>query len=212
MEQSRIDLMVRRGEVNTQIAECKECGLHNHGKGPVPFRGPTPCRIMVLGEAPGITDDRRGKPFLGETGRLLDSMCCEAGLGSTEQMFLANSICCLPVNGVPGEVLSACLPNLRSQVQLADPAWVLTLGSTALTAVQVDAQVTKVHGRPFGLQYGPFINRWIFPTFHPNAVIRDPKLKAKVMADLTTFRDCLEGTMDIKQIALVVGRRGKVKV
>lgn len=77
-----------------QILDCRGCDLCEVGTGPVPFSGPTPSYVAVVGEAPGQMEDKGGKPFIGPSGKLLREALAEAGF-NVDELFIANSVSCL---------------------------------------------------------------------------------------------------------------------
>lgn len=195
------------------IQTCDACELHEHCVGPVPFRGPSPNRLMILGEAPGRDEDRAGKPFVGPSGKYLARALVERGLPVLKDWFVANTVCCFPHGTPDTEAREACAVNLRLQVRLCDPDWVLVLGAVALGAVVKGAKVTALRGRVLEVPGGPFIGRYVMPTFHPAAVLRAPhQYEREFLSDLSTFRQLIDGSIDRRQLAVRFGRGGKVVV
>lgn len=201
-----------RGQTMGAIQDCHACHLRTDDIRPVPFRGPAPSPWMILTEAPGMTEVKYGKPLLGAVGFWLKQAFSDLNLPDLGQWFIANAVCCPPEGDhpVPAD-LHSCVAHLRAQVRLADPRWILTLGAPSLAATGVTAKVTQVHGRPFFMPAGPFANRWIFPTFHPMIVQRDESKSPVVLADLDILGRLLSGRMDPSEVALVVGRNGRLR-
>lgn len=202
--------LAKRGAVTGLIQECRSCELVDDASAPVPFSGPSPNRLMILGDAPGRSEDRRGKPFVGPAGKYLNRALYEHSLPDLAHWFCANVVCCRCV-GVPSlDDRFACSGNLRAQLHLCNPEWVLTLGATALQAVIPRSKITEVRGRPFLCPAGAFIGRWILPTFHPSAVLRDEKLGSDFGSDLSTLSQLLSGRMEKETLATRVGRGGRL--
>jgi uracil-DNA glycosylase len=133
--------------------------------------GDTPrgARLLIVGEAPGATEDVEGRPFVGKAGRLLDELLAEAGLRRQDAAVLNVVKCRPPANRPPSRAEAArCGGWLDRQVELVDPSLVLVLGRTALTwalgaAVTIEAARGVVHDLK---------GRQLLVTYHPSAAIR----------------------------------------
>jgi uracil-DNA glycosylase family 4 len=206
-------LYLTPSRVATQILGCRSCELRSTQHHPVPFRGPSPNALMILGEAPGFNEMKENRPFVGEGGQLLAHMLKGAELPPIEQWFVANTICCRPPKGAPSrEEMKACEPNLRAQLKLCNPEWVLALGNTALQAIgATKSKIGEVRGRPFKARFGPFIDRWIMSTYHPGAVAKSPHYSNIIADDLVTMRRIISGEMDPKGVVAEMGRNGKIR-
>src|SRR5712692_6236097 len=77
--------------------QAMECGP---GLGPVPGNGDPHARLVLVGEAPGETEARQGRPFVGAAGRLLDEALAKAGL-ARDEIWTTNTVKCRPVLGEP---------------------------------------------------------------------------------------------------------------
>lgn len=207
-----VETIVARNQVRADILACERCPLSST-QTPVPFRGPTPAKIMILCDAPTILDSRHNTSFMGAEGKFLSEQLAEVGIDMST-CFMANTICCVPPNGAPSvEAMHACTHHLRKQVHLADPEWVLALGKVAMSVMGIRSTLAKMHGRPFLQDVGPFRDRWIFPTYHPGsalAVGKDATSKLPtVRADLSTFRDVMRSTLALDTVKVRIGRGGK---
>ena len=156
------------------MVRCTRCDLFISRTQVVPGVGPNQARVMVVGEAPGASEDRDGIPFVGRSGALLDSMLQEAGL-SRDQVFIANVVRCRPPenrNPKAGEI-RACAGWLAEQIRLVSPGVVITLGRFALQHFLTKGKITALQGNPQPLDEGgrSFI---LYPLLHPAAVLRDP--------------------------------------
>jgi uracil-DNA glycosylase family 4 len=155
------------------IQGCLVCPL---GPGRMKFvfgEGNPGARLMFVGEGPGRDEDLQGRPFVGKAGELLDKMIGALGL-RREDTYIANVVKCRPPdNRTPTpEEARACLGYLRRQIELIQPAVIVTLGATPLREfVGVSEGITRVRGQWQRVQVG---DRQIpvMPTFHPAYVLR----------------------------------------
>ena len=130
---------------------------------------PPSARVMLVGEAPGATEDEVGRPFVGKAGALLDGLLAEAGL-ERSTVAVANVLKCRPPGNRAPTRLEAgrCTGWLDRQVELAAPELVVTLGGTALAwALGRGHRLRDMRGRLL-----PWRDRQLVVTYHPSAAIR----------------------------------------
>lgn len=156
------------------MVRCTRCDLFISRTQVVPGAGPKKASLLVVGEAPGASEDREGIPFVGRSGALLDAMLEEAGL-SRDRVFIANVVRCRPPgnrNPKAAEI-RACAGWLAEQIRLIGPSVVITLGRFALQHFLPTGKITALQGEPQPLDEGgqSFI---LYPLLHPAAVLRDP--------------------------------------
>jgi uracil-DNA glycosylase len=179
---------VERLEVIEQILTCTNCALVDQCSSPVPFRG-DPSRIAVVGEAPGETEDRVGKPFVGPAGRLLGRLLHDVGLD--EPMGVINTVCCFP-HGTPElEHVVACAHNKWTQIDYLNPTYILLLGNVALKGMRRDLSISHARARPFLVQ-----NRICYATYHPAAALRNGSYEQIMVDDLLSFHSLLDAGAD----------------
>ena len=158
---------------------CTRCGLSSGRQQVVISRGHHRARLMLIGEAPGATEDGVGEPFVGRSGQLLDQLLAEAGLDPGRDVDLCNVVKCRPPdNRKPraGE-LAACRPWLDQQIAWVDPPLIGLLGATALSGVLgVKSGMTQRRGH-WLVGDGPLLGgRLLMPLFHPSYLLRNPSL------------------------------------
>lgn len=158
-----------------QIVKCRACGLNRTRNKAVPFSGPPRGRadLILVGEAPGYEEDRKGIPFVGQSGKLLDLALKQAGT-SRDKCFVANTLCCRPPENrdpKPNE-LKACRPNFSAQVDLADCAVGVTLGAYALANVIGEDRKKISMGSYLDTPIWLDGRIWI-PAYHPAYVLRN---------------------------------------
>jgi uracil-DNA glycosylase len=149
--------------------------------------------LMFVGEAPGANEDRQGLPFVGQAGRLLDTLLEEIGL-TRGDVFVVNVLKCRPPGNrdpLPQEI-DACQDYLFRQLELIEPRVVCTLGnfSTKLLRDDPTTGITRLHGREEIRRIGPRRVR-LYPIYHPAAALYTPKMLDTLRADFARLPDLL---------------------
>lgn len=175
-------------EAENAVSQCRRCALCNTRTNTVFGRGSDSARILFIGEAPGESEDREGKPFVGAAGRLLDQYIAFIGL-EEKDYYIANILKCRPPRNrdpLPEEE-DACLPFLRRQVEILSPEIIVCLGRIAAKRIiSPDFRITKEHGVWF--ERG---KQKILATFHPSALLRDPTKKEAALEDFKKIEKAL---------------------
>ena len=152
-----------------QALTCTACALAE-GRTQVVFGAGDPdADLMIVGEAPGQREDEQGIPFVGPSGRLLESLLAEIGL-DRNAVYIGNVVKCRPPrNRDPRpEEIDACGDYLRTQLRLVDPKVVLTLGNfSSKLLLKTTVGITKLRGTAY-----PWWGRFLVPTYHPAAALR----------------------------------------
>jgi DNA polymerase len=126
-------------------------------------------KLLIVGEAPGANEDLAGRPFVGKGGQLLNELMAAVGIARAEVSVLNVLKCRPPSNRTPTRPEAArCTSWLDRQIDLLDPALVLTLGRTALTWA-LDAATTLAAAR--GAVHS-WRGRRLIVSYHPSAAIR----------------------------------------
>ncbi|MCB0875790.1 MAG: uracil-DNA glycosylase [Solirubrobacterales bacterium] len=174
--------------VYREAAECTLCPLAQTRTKVVFGAGNADADLMFIGEAPGAEEDRRGLPFVGRAGGLLNELLAEIGL-DRDSVFIANTLMCRPPgNRDPQPVeLESCRPYLLEKVRLIEPKVISTLGNFATKLITGDQTgITKVRGRPQVHRLGERTVR-VFPILHPAAALRTPKLRETMSEDFAAL-------------------------
>lgn len=168
-------------ELRDCVTGCTLCALAESRTNTVFGVGNPDADWMIIGEAPGAEEDRKGEPFVGRAGQLLDQMLYAIGQ-SREQVFIANILKCRPPNNrdpKPVEVAS-CRAYLERQIALVRPKIVLAVGRVAAqNLLGSDEPVGRMRGRPHDLDGIPLV-----VTYHPAYLLRSPSQKRKSWSDL----------------------------
>jgi uracil-DNA glycosylase family 4 len=166
-----------------EVRACRRCPNYRSRLLPVLYRGTATPRIVFVGEAPGATEDRLGVPFVGRSGRKLDTAIERAGLAPSEYGVLNLIKCRPPGNRFRRASAVACRPFLDRQLDLLAPEVLVPLGREALHALDPAAPpVLKAAGHP--RRSGPHN---LFPLVHPAATLRSRAMAERWDRDWTAF-------------------------
>jgi uracil-DNA glycosylase len=171
------------------VDACTACGLCKTRNRSVPGVGDVHADWMLIGEAPGAEEDARGEPFVGQAGRLLDSMLQALGMHRTKKVYIANVLKCRPPQNRAPDPLetAACKPYLDRQIALIRPKLIVALGkSAACTLLGMDGSIASMRGRLHRYHDVPLI-----VTYHPAYLLRNLPDKAKAWEDLCLARATL---------------------
>jgi uracil-DNA glycosylase len=154
----------------------------------VPGEGNPDADVMLVGEAPGASEDEQGRPFVGRAGKLLDELLAEAGL-EREDVYITNVVKARPPDNrdpKAGEVAHH-MPWLEAELALVQPRLVIPLGRHALAHFTDDAKISEVHGTELDER-----GRSLFPMYHPAAALRGAGLRETLFEDARALRAVLE--------------------
>jgi DNA polymerase len=127
---------------------------------------------MMIGEAPGQTEDETGLPFVGKSGELLEKILASVKLSTEKDVYICNiNKCRPPGNRTPTpEEMEACKPYLLEQIRLVNPAIILLTGATAVKGLLKEKRgITKIRGQWFEWE-----GKLCMPIFHPAYLLRNP--------------------------------------
>jgi len=170
---------------------CRLCRLSEKRRTVVFGEGHPRARVMFIGEGPGADEDRTGRPFVGQAGKLLDRMIFAMGFDRTE-VYIANVVKCRP----PGnrdpkdDEVAACAPYLDRQIELIEPEVLVALGKPASHRL---TGTTKPMGAMRG-RWSAYRGIPLMPIFHPAYLLRTPKAKREVWNDLKMVMARLQTT------------------
>ena len=168
-------------ELRDCVANCTRCELSASRTNTVFGVGNPEADWLIIGEAPGAEEDRRGEPFVGRAGQQLDQMLFAIGQ-SRQDVFIANILKCRPPDNrdpKPSEA-AACREYLERQIELIRPKIILAVGKIAAqNLLGTDDPVGRMRGRPHDLGGIPLV-----VTYHPAYILRSPSQKHKSWSDL----------------------------
>jgi DNA polymerase len=177
-------------ELRTLVAECRACGLCRQRKQAVFGVGAEAAPWLFVGEGPGADEDEQGDPFVGQAGKLLDSMLAATGCKRGREVYIANVVKCRPPgNRTPtAEEAAACAPFLDRQIELLAPKLIVALGKTAATRLLgTEASLASLRGRVHRYKGIPVV-----VTYHPAYLLRSLPEKARAWEDLVFARKTLQ--------------------
>jgi DNA polymerase len=178
--------------VYDEARNCMRCPLHQTRTTVVFGSGNANADLMFIGEAPGANEDRQGLPFVGQAGKLLDTLLGEIGL-ERKDVFVANTLKCRPPDNRdphPNEI-AACQEYLLRQVELIEPIVICTLGNFATKLLRGDTTgISRLHGQEEERLIGPRVVR-LYPLYHPAAALYTPSMQATLRHDFHRIPELL---------------------
>jgi DNA polymerase len=179
----------RLEKLDRQIKVCTRCELHRSRTEAVPGEGPTHAEIMLIGEGPGASEDKQGRPFVGASGKFLDQLLEQAGVTRAD-VFITNVVKCRPPGNrdpLPDEV-DICTSNyLQHQIEMINPSIIVTLGRHSMGLFFKGVKISEIHG-----QMRKVGDRHVIAMFHPAAALHQLSLKPAIMADFARLPELLQ--------------------
>lgn len=180
-------------DLQARLAGFDGCGLKATAKSLCFYRGATPARLMVIGEAPGAEEDKQGAPFVGPAGQLLDKMLAAIGLDD-HQVHITNIVYWRPPGNRPPTPQEAlvCRPFLERQVEFVKPDVLLLLGGPASNHILEKPEgIMRLRGKWKDVSIGSHSMR-AMATLHPAYLLRSPPAKRMVWRDLLAIAEALD--------------------
>lgn len=169
-------------QLKASVAACTSCALHAKRNKTVFGVGDENADWLFVGEGPGADEDAQGEPFVGQAGKLLDSMLAAIQLKRASNVYIANVVKCRPPgNRNPGhDEALACEPYLHRQIELIKPKLIVALGKVAaVNLLARDAPVSSMRNKVHQYRGIPLI-----VTYHPAYLLRSLQEKARAWEDL----------------------------
>lgn len=195
--------------IRKAIRDCTDCDLRKTARSPVPWRGELEPDILIIGEAPGSTEDKEGQPFIGTAGIKLQGLLRESGLAHVATISYANACQCFPDRGLNARnatdvsYVDACRKWMRAQVAAIRPQYIVTVGTIAFRSIWGDLQwptLQQIHGKPLYWDDAPPHSgkggaerpTCVWSTYHPSAALRSGKYKKLILEDLRAFKSWVD--------------------
>ena len=172
--------------IAAEVRDCTRCRLHETRRKAVPGEGDPDTEVVFVGEGPGQNEDREGRPFIGRAGDLLVKLLGSLGWRRTD-VFITNVVKCRPPDNrdpLPDEI-AACSPYLTRQLEILDPAVVVTLGRFSMARFMPGVKISQVHGtiRPADPETGAR-NALVLAMYHPAAALRTAAIERESFDDI----------------------------
>ena len=209
--------MIKKGcldIVKDKCENCTDCVLGYTRKNIVFSDGnPDTAKIVLIGEAPGETEDETGKPFVGRAGKLLNQFLEEAGISRENDLYIINTVKCRPPeNRVPTDVeKTMCEKYLMAQIEIINPKAIIFCGATSLKSFWADkkVQISKVRGNWFDVTIKDKTYR-AMAIFHPSYLLRNHSMeegspRRLMQQDLSEIKSAILGSNPFsdKELAIV---------
>ena len=167
--------------------------------------GTVHAELMLIGEAPGLDEDKEGEPFVGAAGQLLTKIIEATGL-DRNKVYIANILKCRP--DTPGKVygnrkprpeeMETCFPWVKRQIEIIQPRVMVALGGTAVEGLlgKMPSGITRLRGNWQAYRGVP-----VMPTFHPSYLLRNQSwvIKRHVWEDMMQVMERLNMPISEKQ-------------
>ncbi|MDW8033669.1 MAG: uracil-DNA glycosylase [Nitrososphaerota archaeon] len=174
----------------SEAMQCKKCRLWENRTNVVFGEGDLNSKIMLIGEAPGLNEDKEGRPFVGHAGKILNEKLLKIVGLERKDVYITNVVKCRPPkNREPFEdEIDACFPYLNIQIQFIKPKLIITLGNIATATLfkKFNLKLTpmsQIHGKVFSvitLSHGKIK---IIPSYHPATTLYNPRVLSLMMED-----------------------------
>jgi DNA polymerase-1 len=165
-------------------------------------------KVMVIGEAPGANEDKRGTPFIGESGKILRNELHKNGL--LDQTYITNLVKCRPPNNrtPTAAEIKACRHYLDEEIAQLTPDFVVTAGvPSTKTLFRGRAQINKFHGEVIE---NPKVSYIGMPVFHPAYTLRDPSKLPGLQDDIARLARLVKGGLRDDTVEWTVVRKGNL--
>jgi DNA polymerase len=183
-------------EIHEYFAVNNRCGLKKTATQPVYEITPPSSGIVFIGEAPGLNEDKQGKPFVGAAGKLLDELLSIVNY-SRKDVYVTNVVKYRPPNNrdpLPEEK-DACRAWVNAELIFIKPRVIIPLGKHALERFLPDLKISFAHGQAYEHSTGiP-----IFAMYHPAVALYNPTLKSTLEKDFQILKDFLDGKVEIQK-------------
>lgn len=172
--------------IATEVRACTRCRLAQTRTKAVPGEGHPDTEVVFVGEGPGQTEDQQGRPFVGRAGELLERLIGTLGWRRRE-VFITNIVKCRPPGNrdpEPDEI-AACAPYLKRQLEVLDPAVVVTLGRFSMALFRPGERISQIHGTAVVAPPETGARDALaYALYHPAAALRSTEVERQSYADI----------------------------
>jgi DNA polymerase len=178
-------------EISQEISSCRRCPLYKTATYAVPGEGNLEAEVMFIGEAPGFFEDKKGRPFVGQAGKLLDSLL-QLIKAERKDVWIGNLLKHRP----PGnrdpkpEEIEACSIWIDKQIEILNPKIIVALGRFSTAKFIPFGKISRIHGQKFKIEFkGRKID--LFPMYHPAAGLRNREILNRLKEDFKKLGEFL---------------------
>lgn len=167
---------------------CKKCQLSEERLNVVPGSGDFDSKIIIIGEAPGAQEDKEGVPFVGRSGKKLDTWLNRINL-TRKDVFITNIVKCRPPKNRNPEFIEikACSYFLKQQIKIIKPKIIITVGKFASQSIlRTEDPISSLRGKFFNKN-----GYSIFPIYHPAYILRNQSKEEIVFKDFDLLKEKL---------------------
>jgi uracil-DNA glycosylase family 4 len=179
--------------IAAEVRACRRCPLWTGRTKAVPGEGDPDTDVVFVGEGPGFNEDRQGRPFVGRAGELLVRLLATLGW-RREEVFITNVVKCRPPENrdpEPAEV-AACAPYLRRQLEILDPALIVTLGRHSMGRFMPGARIGAAHGTMAPVEPSTGArDALVYALYHPAAALRSTEVERQSYDDVAGIPQAL---------------------
>lgn len=173
-------------EIAAEVRVCTRCRLAQTRANAVPGEGHPDTEVVFVGEGPGQTEDQQGRPFVGRAGDLLVKLLATLGW-RRQEVFITNIVKCRPPGNrdpEPDEI-AACVPYLQRQLEVLDPAVVVTLGRFSMAHFRPGERITQIHGTAVAAPRATGARDALaYALYHPAAALRSSDVERQSYDDI----------------------------
>ncbi len=174
-----VSLEDRAVRLYDDIRQCQRCPLWRTRTLAVPGEGPLNAEVLFIGEAPGVNEDKQGRPFVGQAGQFLSELLAAAGL-TRDDVYICNVLKCRPPGNrdpLPTEI-EQCRDYLEEQIDIVDPLVIVTLGRFSMARYFPQQTISRIHGSVKQID-----GRYYVPMYHPAAALHQQSLRNTILDD-----------------------------
>jgi DNA polymerase len=196
--------------IAAEVRDCTRCRLHETRTKAVPGEGDADTEVIFVGEGPGMNEDRQGRPFVGRAGDLLVRLLAHIGW-TRDDVYITNVVKCRPPGNrdpEPDEI-AACAPFLRRQLEVLDPAVVVTLGRFSMATFMPGVRITQAHGTTRHVDPATGArDATVFAMYHPAYALRNPTVEQESYEDASMIPSVLVESRERRRAAARVAGGG----
>jgi DNA polymerase len=186
-------------EIAIEIRNFKGLEIARNCQNAVPGEGDPDAKIMFIGEAPGADEDAQGRPFVGRSGQLLRQTIAESNI-KVDKVFITNIVKYRPPENrdpLPEEI-EACRDWLDRQIQIIEPATIVTLGRFSMTKFLPNARISQVHGQGQEIEF--LGEKYFLVTmYHPAFALRGTSNLAEFKKDFSNSRQMAINALKLRR-------------